>query len=113
MPCKKFSSFLFLALLKEWTTLTDYLGGLTVAGTVIKKDDAKWTSNTGTNTSVFSGLPSGFEFLVVSPILEAALSSGVLPGTTPALHGTAACPAAMASWAVTSQTSPLGYPSVA
>jgi hypothetical protein len=46
VPCKKFSSFLFLALLKEWTTLTDYLGGLTVAGTVIKKDDAKWTSNT-------------------------------------------------------------------
>ena len=60
VPCKKFSSFLFLALLKEWTTLTDYLGGLTVAGTVIKKDDAKWTSNTGTNTSVFSGLPSGY-----------------------------------------------------
>jgi hypothetical protein len=53
------------------------------------------------------------EFLVVSPIFEAALSSGVLPGTTPALHGTAACPAAIASWAVTSQTSPLDYPSVA
>jgi len=44
----------------EWTTLTDYLGGLTVAGTVMKKDDAKWTSNTGTNTSVFSGLPGGY-----------------------------------------------------
>jgi len=53
------------------------------------------------------------EFLVVSPIFEAALSSGVLPGTTPALHGTAACPAAIASWAVMSQTSPLDYPSVA
>jgi uncharacterized protein (TIGR02145 family) len=42
----------------EWTTLTDYLGS--DAGTLMKKNDALWTTNTGTNTSGFSALPGGF-----------------------------------------------------
>jgi len=44
----------------EWTTLTNYLGGLTVASTVMKKNDALWMTNTGTNASGFSGLPGGY-----------------------------------------------------
>ena len=43
----------------EWTTLTTYLGGVTTAWTVMKKNDALWTTNTGTNTSGFSALPGG------------------------------------------------------
>jgi hypothetical protein len=44
----------------EWTTLSNYLGGASVAGTLMKKNDALWTTNTGTNTSGFSGLPGGY-----------------------------------------------------
>jgi uncharacterized protein (TIGR02145 family) len=47
----------------EWTTLTDTLGGLELAGTKMKKDDALWLSSnpgTNTNTSGFSALPGGF-----------------------------------------------------
>jgi uncharacterized protein (TIGR02145 family) len=44
----------------EWTTLTTYLvGGNSGAGRVLKKNDALWTTNTGTNTSGFSVLPGG------------------------------------------------------
>jgi uncharacterized protein (TIGR02145 family) len=42
----------------EWTTLTDYLGS--DAGTKMKKNDAKWLTNSGTNTSGFSALPGGY-----------------------------------------------------
>jgi uncharacterized protein (TIGR02145 family) len=44
----------------DWTTLTTYLGGVSTAGTVMKKNDALWSTNTGTNTSGFSALPGGF-----------------------------------------------------
>jgi uncharacterized protein (TIGR02145 family) len=43
----------------EWTTLTTSLGGESVAGTLMKKNDALWSTNTGTNTSGFSALPGG------------------------------------------------------
>lgn len=46
----------------EWTTLTDYLGGVNVAGGKMKEmGTTHWTSpNTGaTNTSGFTGLPGG------------------------------------------------------
>lgn len=46
----------------EWTTLTDYLGGLSLAGGKMKSIGTQfWTSpNTGaTNESGFSGLPGG------------------------------------------------------
>jgi uncharacterized protein (TIGR02145 family) len=44
----------------EWTTLTKNLvGGDSGAGTVLKKNDALWLTNTGTNTSGFSALPGG------------------------------------------------------
>jgi uncharacterized protein (TIGR02145 family) len=46
----------------ELTTLTTYLGGTTTAGTVMKKNDALWLTNTGTNTSGFSALPGGFRY---------------------------------------------------
>jgi uncharacterized protein (TIGR02145 family) len=32
------------------------------AGTKLKKNDALWTTNTGTNTSGFSGLPGGYRY---------------------------------------------------
>jgi uncharacterized protein (TIGR02145 family) len=45
----------------EWTTLTDTLGGFELAGTKMKKDDALWSTKTGTpNSSGFSALPGGF-----------------------------------------------------
>ena len=45
----------------EWTTLTDTLGGLALAGTKMKKNDALWSTNTGTpNSSGFSALPGGY-----------------------------------------------------
>ena len=45
----------------EWTTLTDYLGGLSVAGGKMKSTSSLWNSpNTGAdNTSGFSALPGG------------------------------------------------------
>jgi uncharacterized protein (TIGR02145 family) len=45
-----------------WTTLTDYLGGLSLAGGKMKETGViHWTSpNTGaTNSSGFAGLPGG------------------------------------------------------
>ena len=47
----------------EWTTLTDYLGGIDVAGDKMKEEGTShWTSpNTGaTNESGFSALPGGY-----------------------------------------------------
>ena len=47
----------------EWTTLTDQLGTVSVAGTVMKSNSTLWTVATppspGTNTSGFSALPGG------------------------------------------------------
>jgi uncharacterized protein (TIGR02145 family) len=44
-----------------WTTLTDYLGGLSLAGGKMKETGViHWTPNTGaTNSSGFAGLPGG------------------------------------------------------
>jgi uncharacterized protein (TIGR02145 family) len=47
----------------EWTTLETYLDNEAPTGSVgskMKKDDALWTTNTGTNTSGFSALPGGY-----------------------------------------------------
>ena len=49
----------------EWTTLTDYLGGLSVAGGKLKETGTThWTTpNTGaTNETGFTALPSGYRF---------------------------------------------------
>ena len=49
----------------EWTVLTDYLGGTTVAGGKMKEvGTTSWISpNTGvTNTSLFTGLPGGSRY---------------------------------------------------
>jgi uncharacterized protein (TIGR02145 family) len=48
----------------EWTVLTDYLGGETVAGGKMKVGTTSWNSpNTdATNTSLFSALPGGGRF---------------------------------------------------
>jgi uncharacterized protein (TIGR02145 family) len=47
----------------EWTTLTNQLGTVSVAGTVMKSNSTLWTVATppspGTNTSGFSALPGG------------------------------------------------------
>ena len=42
----------------EWSTLTTFIG--TNPGTKLKKNDALWTTNTGTDDYGFSGLPGGF-----------------------------------------------------
>jgi uncharacterized protein (TIGR02145 family) len=48
----------------EWTILTDYLGGGSVAGDKMKEaGTSHWTSvtgNTGTNSSGFTALPGGY-----------------------------------------------------
>ncbi len=47
----------------EWTTLTDYLGGESIAGGAMKSTDLWASPNTGaTNSSGFAGLPGGFGF---------------------------------------------------
>jgi uncharacterized protein (TIGR02145 family) len=48
----------------EWTVLTDYLGGSSVAGGKMKEvGTTNWNSNTeSTNTSLFTGLPGGLRF---------------------------------------------------
>ena len=53
----------------EWTVLTDYLGGASVAGGKLKEvGTTNWNSpNTdATDTSLFTGLPGGFRFYVGS-----------------------------------------------
>ena len=45
---------------KEWTTLTDYLGGESVAGIKMKSNSGWQNNGNGTNTSGFSGLSGGF-----------------------------------------------------
>ena len=44
----------------EWTILTDYLGGDTIAGTKMKSTRGWDDNGNGTNTSGFAGLPGGF-----------------------------------------------------
>lgn len=44
---------------KDWSTLTDFLGGEAVAGTKIKSADLWKESEGGTNESGFLGLPGG------------------------------------------------------
>ena len=47
----------------EWTTLTTFLGGESVAGDKMKSTSSLWTPYTGivnTNSSGFSGLPGGY-----------------------------------------------------
>ena len=50
----------------EWTVLTDYLGGETVAGGKMKRttgwNDFNGQSGNGTNESGFSGLPGGYRY---------------------------------------------------
>lgn len=45
----------------EWTTLSNYLGGELVAGGKMKAVSDLWVSNTGTNSSGFTGLPGGYK----------------------------------------------------
>ncbi len=47
---------------KEWTVLTDYLGGEDVAGTKMKSKSGWDEYNNGTNESGFSGLPGGLRY---------------------------------------------------
>ena len=46
----------------EWTTLTNYLGGETIAGTKMKSNTGWENNGTGTNTSRFAGLPGGYRY---------------------------------------------------
>ena len=43
----------------EWTILTDYLGGDTIAGTKMKSTSGWDNNGNGTNSSAFNGLPGG------------------------------------------------------
>jgi uncharacterized protein (TIGR02145 family) len=44
----------------EWTTLTNYLGGETIAGAKMKSNTGWEDNGNGTNSSAFAGLPGGF-----------------------------------------------------
>ena len=46
----------------EWTTLTNYLGGETIAGTKMKSNTGWENNGNGTNTSGFAGLPGGYRY---------------------------------------------------
>ena len=46
----------------EWTILTDYLGGDTIAGTKMKSTSGWDNNGNGTNTSGFAGLPGGYRY---------------------------------------------------
>ena len=46
----------------EWTTLTSYLGGTTVAGGKMKNTCGWNNGGNGSNTSGFAGLPGGFRY---------------------------------------------------
>ena len=43
----------------EWTTMTTFLGGDTVAGTKMKSNTGWYNNGNGTNTSGFTGIPAG------------------------------------------------------
>ena len=45
---------------KEWTILTDYLGGESVAGEKMKSRSGWYINGNGSNTSGFAGLPGGY-----------------------------------------------------
>ena len=47
----------------EWTILTDYLGGDTIAGTKMKSTSGWDNDGNGTNSSGFAGLPGGYRDL--------------------------------------------------
>ena len=47
---------------KEWTILTDYLGGESEAGTKMKSSSGWKNNGNGNNTSGFAGLPGGFRY---------------------------------------------------
>ena len=47
---------------EEWTTLTNYLGGETIAGTKMKSKNGWKDDGNGTNTSGFAGLPGGYRY---------------------------------------------------
>ena len=44
----------------EWTTLTNYLGGETIAGAKMKSKTGWENDGNGTNSSAFAGLPGGY-----------------------------------------------------
>ena len=46
----------------EWSTLTNYLGGETIAGTKMKSKTGWENNGNGTNTSGFAGLPGGYRY---------------------------------------------------
>ena len=46
----------------EWSTLTNYLGGETIAGTKMKSSSGWKNNGNGTNTSGFAGLPGGYRY---------------------------------------------------
>ena len=45
---------------KEWTTLTNYLGGQQIAGAKMKSNTGWEYHGNGTNSSAFAGLPGGY-----------------------------------------------------
>jgi uncharacterized protein (TIGR02145 family) len=45
---------------EEWSALTTYLGGDSVAGTMMKAATGWYNNGNGTNTSGFTGLPGGY-----------------------------------------------------
>jgi uncharacterized protein (TIGR02145 family) len=47
----------------EWTVITDFLGGQSIAGGQMKTDYGWYSGGNGTNSSGFSGLPGGFRYL--------------------------------------------------
>ena len=47
---------------EEWTTLTNYLGGETIAGAKMKSTSGWENDGNGTNSSAFAGLPGGYRF---------------------------------------------------
>jgi uncharacterized protein (TIGR02145 family) len=46
----------------EWTVMTDFLGGASVAGGQMKTTYGWYVGGNGTNSSGFSGLPGGYRF---------------------------------------------------
>jgi len=85
----------------EWTTLTTYLGGSTLAGGKMKEaGSSHWLSpNTGaTNSSGFKGLPGGFRYspLEVLASLALTVNGGVHQRTTLITLGAASCTTVLA-----------------